>query len=428
MLRRARLWIALAAAVGVGAIVYLYTATNTTTAQPEEEAAFQTATVRRGDIVIFASGTGNLMPAAELDMGFRTGGMLVDLPVAVGDKVRAGDVLARLDDTSARQQVVQAELNLESAQIKLESAELSAAGAGDPNRLTSNRISLEQAQEALADAQASYDDVFDPARDWELGDPRLAPRLEAERAAAQRALDKARDNLAVAQAQYNLTAASLTSDASSADGNLRSAQIAVEQAQLSLESARQTLSNTVLLAPIDGTLAAVSADVAEAVGAQPILTLIDLSKPLVRFWLEEADLDKAAIGNRVTVVFEALPDEEFTGEIVRVDPALVTVSNTPAVQAWAAIDVSSRSVTLLAGMNAEVDVIAAEARNTLLAPLQALRELSPGSYAVFVVLPNGELELRPVEVGLRDFANAQILSGLQAGDVVSTGTVNTGNQ
>jgi len=428
MLRRARLWIALAAAVGVGAIVYLYTATNTTTAQPEEEAAFQTATVRRGDIVIFASGTGNLMPAAELDMGFRTGGMLVDLPVAVGDKVRAGDVLARLDDTSARQQVVQAELNLESAQIKLESAELSAAGAGDPNRLTSNRISLEQAQEALADAQASYDDVFDPARDWELGDPRLAPRLEAERAAAQRALDKARDNLTVAQAQYNLTAASLTNDTSSADSNLRSAQLAVEQAQLSLESAQQTLSNTVLLAPIDGTLAAVSADVAEAVGAQPILTLIDLSKPLVRFWLEEADLDKAAIGNRVTVVFEALPDEEFTGEIVRVDPALVTVSNTPAVQAWAAIDVSSRSVTLLAGMNAEVDVIAAEARNTLLAPLQALRELSPGSYAVFVVLPNGELELRPVEVGLRDFANAQILSGLQAGDVVSTGTVDTGNQ
>ena len=425
---RSRLFWSVAATVLVAGGIVACSATASTPTTQTDEPALQTATVRRGDIVIFASGTGNLMPAAELNLGFRTGGTLVDLPVAVGDEVRAGDVLARLDDTSARQQVAQAKLNLESAQIKLESAESSAAGAGDPNRLTSNRISLEQAQEALADAQSTYDAAFDPARDWELGDPRLASRLEAERASAQRALEKAQDNLTVAQAQYNLTASSITNEASSAGSNLRSAQLAVEQAQLSLESARQTLSNTVLLAPIDGTLAAIDADVAEAVGTQSILALIDLSQPLVRFWVEETDLDKVAIGNRVTVVFEALPDEAFTGEIVRVDPALVTVSNTPAVQAWAAIDVSSSPATLLSGMNAEVDVFAAEARNVLLAPLQALRELSPGSYAVFVVLPGGELELRPVEVGLKDFANAQILSGLQAGDVVSTGTVDTSDQ
>jgi multidrug efflux pump subunit AcrA (membrane-fusion protein) len=50
-----------------------------------------------------------------------------------------------------------------------------------------------------------------------------------------------------------------------------------------------------------------------------------------------------------------------------------------------------------------------------------LRELGPDQYAVFVVQPDGELVLRPVEVGLQDFINAEILSGLELGEVVSTG-------
>jgi macrolide-specific efflux system membrane fusion protein len=72
-----------------------------------------------------------------------------------------------------------------------------------------------------------------------------------------------------------------------------------------------------------------------------------------------------------------------------------------------------------------VEVIAAEAWDTLIVPVQALRELSPGSYAVFVVQADGSLKMTSVEVGLRDFANAEILSGLKVGDIVSTGTVET---
>ena len=61
------------------------------------------------------------------------------------------------------------------------------------------------------------------------------------------------------------------------------------------------------------------------------------------------------------------------------------------------------------------------ALNAVLAPVQALRELGEGQYAVFVVAADGELELRPVEVGLQDYVNAEIVSGLQPGEVVSTG-------
>jgi multidrug efflux pump subunit AcrA (membrane-fusion protein) len=100
---------------------------------------------------------------------------------------------------------------------------------------------------------------------------------------------------------------------------------------------------------------------------------------------------------------------------------LVTVSNTSAVQAWASIDTSAHPVKLLGEMNVEVEVVAGEAKNAVLAPIQALRELGEDQYAVFVVKDDGELEMRVVEVGLRDYVNAEILSGLQRGEVVSTG-------
>jgi multidrug efflux pump subunit AcrA (membrane-fusion protein) len=123
----------------------------------------------------------------------------------------------------------------------------------------------------------------------------------------------------------------------------------------------------------------------------------------------------------VRLVFEALPDLTYEGEITRVDPVMVTVGNTPAVQAWASIDTSAHPVVLLGDMNVEVEAVAGEALNALLVPVQALRELGEDQYAVFVVNPHGELEMRVVEVGLMDYVNAEIRSGLQRGEVVSTG-------
>jgi multidrug efflux pump subunit AcrA (membrane-fusion protein) len=97
------------------------------------------------------------------------------------------------------------------------------------------------------------------------------------------------------------------------------------------------------------------------------------------------------------------------------------VGGTLAVQAWASVDAASHPATLLGGMNADVEIISAEARDTLLVPIQALRELGTDQYAVFVVQPDGELVLRPVEVGLQDFVNAEIISGLEPGETVSIG-------
>ena len=415
----------LVALLAVGAGGYLYYTQTAQAAQAPAAPALQTAKVRTGDLRITATGAGTLTPAAEIDLAFRTGGTLTELPVKVGDTVKAGAVLARLDEAAAKLQVAQAELNVQGAQAKLDDLTTGTTATIDPNRLTAVAVAVKQASDTLADAQANYNAVFDTARDWELNDPKRADKLLAERDAAARSLTKAQDALTVARAQYSLTSSGLTTDLSADQSTVAQAQLSLEQAKLSLETARLTLSNTVLIAPMAGTVTAVKADVGEAVSASPIVTLSDLDQSLLRLVVEENDASKIAVERPISAVFDAAPEVTFNGTIVRVDPLLVSVDGSPAVQAWATLDTTGSKTNLISGMSAEVEIIAGEAKNALLVPAQALRELAAGSYAVFVVQPDGQLKLTPVTIGLRDFANVQILTGLKAGDVVSTGTVET---
>jgi HlyD family secretion protein len=474
-------------------------------AETPAEPALQTARVRVGDITLTASGSGNLLPAHELDLGFRSGGVVAGIPVQVGDHVQASDLLAYQDDADAQAQVAQAATNLRLAELKLAGltedadpvalasaraslaaaeadlgkllapptdAELLAAqenlksaqatlallSAGpDPDKVEIARANLTLAEINVRAAQAAYDRIAgrdnagatkEAAELWqattnyekaqaELKEAQAGPTPDdlaaarAKVALAQAQLDAVLadpDPGAVAAAEARVAQAQAQLDALSAppSGNdLEAAELGVALARYSLENAQRQLAALELRAPMAGTVIALQAQAGEAVGTAPILTLADLDAPLVRFWVEESDLLSVATGNPVEIIFEALPDLVFAGQIVRIDPALVMVDGTPAVQAWASVDLSAHAVSLLSGMTAEMEIIAGQTEGALLVPVQALRELSPGQYAVFVVQPDGTLELRPVEVGLRDFANAEILSGLERGDTVSTGTVAT---
>ena len=78
----------------VAAGFYVYKS-QTTVAQATEAAPVQTATVRRGDLVVSATGAGAVIPEEEVSVGFSSSGLLIELPVKVGDKVDEGAVLAR---------------------------------------------------------------------------------------------------------------------------------------------------------------------------------------------------------------------------------------------------------------------------------------------------------------------------------------------
>jgi multidrug efflux pump subunit AcrA (membrane-fusion protein) len=170
----------------------------------------------------------------------------------------------------------------------------------------------------------------------------------------------------------------------------------------------------------------IDASVGEAAGTGAIISLADLSQPLLEVYLDEGDFDKVAVGLEAEVVFDSLPDSTFTGHVTAVNPSLQTVSNVATIVAEVQLDEASFSkpLALPVGSNASVDVIGGRAENAVLVPVEALREISPGEYAVFV-MEDGEPRLRVVTVGLMDYTSAEITSGLEAGEIVTTGVVET---
>lgn len=488
-------------------------------AEAEAEAEeVQTSTVRTGDITLSATGAGTVIAANDISIGFDAGGTLAELRVQVGDEVKAGDVLAVLDDTEAQKAVIEAELALlqaqlqtdasvtetglsfsdisvETAQLTLDEAQkaldellnwtseedeialaqaqldtaqasyqaaLGQSVSGSAN-VTVSEISVAQAERSLAEAQSAYNTAFDPGREWELNDPRRADQLEAERDGAEAALLRAQENLTIAQVEHNATVAGTASSSiasarasvlsaeqaltaaqtsptedeiDAASTTLRQAELAYDQVllnreadnlslrqtELALESARQTLAAIVLTAPMDGTITAVSASPGETVSGA-FITLADLSSPLLEVYLDETDLGNVAVGYPVEVLLTAFPDETFTGEVVQVDPAITTTGGVSAVRSVVRLDYN-KPQTLPTGLNATVDIIGGQALNALIVPVEALREINTGEYVVFV-MRDGEPVLTPVEVGLMNTAFAEIISGVELGDVVTTGVVAT---
>ena len=279
----------------------------------------------------------------------------------------------------------------------------------------------------MTQAQQQYDDLLAGAETNDIAAAQIA--VEQAQATLEAARDITALEIGVKQAQAALAVARDTT----------ALEIGVEQAQLAVDTARHSLELLALHAPFAGIVTEVNAVVGEAVGTTSIVTLFDSSRAQIELYLDETDTDKLAVGNEVEVVFDALPDLTLTGQIIRINPSLVVIDGVPVISALAELDEPEivepsafsdglasplPPVLLMPGMNASVEVIAGQTEDALLVPVEALRELGPGQYAVFV-MANGQPTLRPVKVGLQDFTYAEIVDGLKQGDEVTTGVIDT---
>jgi RND family efflux transporter MFP subunit len=502
---------------------FAYSALGKEETQTSDEPQMQTAVVRKGDLIVFASATGNIVPAQEVNLGFTESGILNEVLVNVGDHVKTGQVLARLQTNNteesiaaaiassqlsvlnaqkaldniydswemeaaqallaveeaqraleevqnpelrqaqALQAVADAQLALEEAESEYNRSNLTASQANIDDAYADMVIAksnLDKAQErydkvankpednvqraqalsALAAAQQAYDRAvanynaaIGTASDTEkaIAQANLL-KAQAQLAEAQRELERVKEGatpgeIALAEAQLSATQAEWVIVKDGPDPSeiaIAQAQLDNAKAQLALAEEKQVYID--LIAPMDGTILSIKANVGENVGTGSVITIADLEQPMLEIYLDETDLDKVAVNYEVEVEFDAYPGETYKGHIVEVDPSLVTVSNVQAVRALATLDKDSfaKPQTLPVGLSASVDVIGGRAENAVLVPVEALRELSPGEYAVFVV-EDGEPKLRVVEVGLMDITSAEIISGLKPGEIVTTGIVET---
>ena len=436
--------------------------------QVKDEPEIQTTVVRQGDLVIYASGSGTLVTINEIELGFGANGPVAELNVRVGDEVKIGDVLAVQGDREELETAVttdqlsvlnaqkaledlyenaslisaQAQLDLANVMDELHTVEYTWTVQQEGNRASDATLDAAEAKLILAEdelerAKAAYDKVSGRS-----GDDRARALALSNYASAQQSYDSALRNLnwytghptEIQQAQLDAEVALAEAKVAEAereyerlkDGpdpdEVAMAELQLTNAEAALAESQRNLEESIIVASMDGTVLAVTAEVGDDV-SKSFITLADLDQLYLEIFLDEMDMDKIDVDYEVEVFFDALPDRVFTGRVVQVDPSLYTSGQISTVKGLVKLDETTID-NLLLGMNAAVDVIGGHAEGVALVPVEALRELSPGEYAVFV-MEAGELKLRPVEVGLMDITFAEITSGLEIGEVVTTGIVET---
>lgn len=291
---------------------------------------------------------------------------------------------------------------------------------------------LSSARQALATATSNYNAARQPstASAQAVAEANLTA-AKADLAAAQTALEKAKAGPTageVAVAEANLAAAKAEYERVK-DGvdpkDIAIAQASLDNAKAQLEVAKEKKAVEELTSPIAGTVMSINGSVGDSAGTNTFMVVANLSQPVLTAYLDESDLDKIKNGLAVEVTFDALPDTVFKGTVVEINPSLVSVSNVSAVEIKVQLDDTSTAVSALAiGMNAAVDVISSQALNAVLVPVEAVRSVSTDEQVVFV-MENGEPVMKVVTVGLTNTTTAEIKSGVNAGDVVSTGVVQT---
>lgn len=288
----------------------------------------------------------------------------------VGDRVKAGDVLAELSETALRLQKTQLEASLASA-----------------------RAAIAQSQAQLIEARAKAADSA-RARD-------RAEQLKAQGNVSQAAYDQA--VTAATAADAGVEVASQTTEAAQA-------QLAVVEAQI--DNIDLQLSRTKITAPVDGQIVqknAMAGSIASAAG-QPMFVLIRDGKLELNADVAEQDLPRLAAGQRVAMRASGT-DRILTGTVRLVEPAIDPVTRL----GRARIDIDQAS-QVRSGTFLEADIAISE-REVPAIPINALGTDAQGSY-VMTVDGQGKVHRTTVVTGVRDGGLVEVVSGVSAGTQV----------
>ena len=411
---------------------------------------YETVPVRRDTILATVNASGNIRPRRKVTLVFPSGGLLAAVHVQVGQKVEAGQELARLDTRQLEWNIAQAEATLRinearlaqvkagpsaadlaAAEAALESAQALYESAKKKLNLKDEQLSiaeadLKRAELALRDAQAAYDRVA-----WrpDIGMLPQAAALEKATLDYERALANYKLQVAaIDDTSFKSAAAQLAQAKAQLDKLQRNptpeelaiAEAQVEQSKAALEQAKLRLADAILVAPFSGTVLSIGAEVGEVVSAAtPVVVLADLERYYIDASVDETDIGLVQVGQDATISLDAFPDMKLTGKVTRIDP-LGKVSQ--GVVSYAVeVEVTSTNVPIRPNMTAIVDIVVARKEGVLVVPNRAVRRDTAARYSV-EVLRGDQVEQRTVTIGLSNELVTEIVSGLREGEEVVVST------
>jgi RND family efflux transporter MFP subunit len=337
---------------------------------------------------------------------------------------------ARTEEIAQAEAIVrQAEARVTEAQLKLERVQKLLAQGFVPRQEVDSR----QTDHDVAVAQ------WNTAREQlALTKSRTTPqdldKAQAEVGQAEAALRSAR--VAAVQDEIKRKAlATAAAEVRRAEAALRAAQAAAVQDQLKRQEAAASQAQTqaaqaatrvqsaqlgyaTITAPISGIIASVSTQEGETVAAgltaPTFVTIVNLDKLQVDAYVDETDIGKVTVGQRVTFTVDAYPDREFTGRVAAIYPKAVIEQNVVTYDTVIAIDPTGGR--LKPDMTANVTVEVGERRDVLAVPNKAVKR-EEGERVVYVV-EKGKPVRRKVRIGWKDSDYTQIVSGLKEGESV----------
>ena len=329
---------------------------------PRVPMTVELGSAKRGDVAAHLTVVGNLIGLQTVDVAPRTGGRLLSVNVQMGDPVRRGQIIARVEDREIVEQVRAAEAAQEVA-----------------------KATIRQREADLKVAELNFD---------------RSKNLFGRQLLAKQALDDAESRYLAAVAQLDLS----------------KAQLAQNDARL--QELRFNLQNTTVSSPVDGFVGKRNVDPGAMVNTNTaIASVVDISRLKLVVNVVEKDLRMVTAGDVGVVEVDAYPGEKFKGRIARVAPVLDPATRTASIE----IEVPNGDHRLKPGMYARISLVVEERKNTLVAPKNAVIDFE-NKRGVWMPNDDKRAIFAPVTLGIEGTDQIEILAGLNEGDrFVTTG-------
>src|SRR5262249_32890946 len=337
---------------------------------------YLTVAVERGAITTTVNATGVVNAVTTVQVGSQVSGTIQKLFVDFNSPVKEGEIIAQIDPAPLATKVAQARANVASAMAAVQVAQATtvnskAAVETAQANAESARANIDKSKVALADARRILE------RNNEMVRRSLIAQNDLD--TAQMTYDGAVAQLKASEAQLEAATGQLKS--ASAQQRLAAAQeiaaaAQVDQAKAALQAAELDLEHTTIRAPVNGIVVSRSVDVGQTVAASlqaPTLFPIaqDLTQMQVDTNVSEADIGRVRVGQRVTFTVDAYQNITFTGEVIQVRNAPITVQNV--VTYDAVVQVANPDLQLKPGMTANISFLIAERQDVIKVPNAALR-------------------------------------------------------
>lgn len=344
----------------------------------DDKAQLATQSITRINIDQSIEAVGEVYAKEQVDVGAQVSGQITKLYVQIGDKVKAGDLIAQIDKDKQ-----QNDLDITKAQ------------------LASTKANLESKKVALEIASSQY---------------QREQKLYSNKATSLENLETLKNNF------YGLKA-------SVADLNAQ-----VVQLEITLKNAEKDLGYTTIRAPMDGIIINVAVDEGQTVNANQstptIVKIANLDEMEIRMEIAEADVSKIKVGTAVKFSILNDPEKKYEAKISSIDPANTTTSDaksnssssstssssTSAIYYYAKVFVKNRDNFLRIGMSVENSIVIKSAPNALAVPTYAIKN-DKGGYFV-ELLRGGQIIKSYVKIGIKDSINTQILDGVSENDLL----------